>query len=1155
MWVPPSNPSTTAPFNECPAIGHDTGCGFLIVLPKSGPAEILSDSKQGPYDGNDDTLVGILNQTGFAIPSVALSSNTDIFGFDGDGLCTYSFAGDTGCPFGSTGYEGPGTSFSGYSHTNDYKTGNVNFSGAGLAAGSSTFFSLESALSGANFTIPASFVVTKAASPPSGVIAGSSTPIVYTLTADNIGGSTGSVTVTDTVPTGTTLISGTDVCGTIPSGASCSVSLSGSTITWTVSNVPAGDSATVGFQVTANASDQTGTISNTADWSGPGCTASSSSAQSAPDAVITGTPDGTLAAPAAPAPLTCPTNTTNTPVTATIPVVITADDTTSNYGTAPTVGYMISGDSDGPPATGPTCGSTVTATTAVGTHTGANTCSGASDPRYTITYKAGTATVDPATLTVTASSYSMVYGGPTQAITSQITGYVNGQGSGVLTTAPTCSAPVTDSSPVGSYTSSCSGAAAPNYTFNYVSGTVTVTKHALLITASSGTMTYGGTVPTITPGYSGLVNGDLAPSTPPNCSTTATSSSAVGSYPSTCSGASDPNYSISYAPGTVTIGQHALLITASSETSQYGSTPGAITPGYSGLVNGDTAPSTPPTCSTTATSSSPVGSYPSSCSGASDPNYSITYAPGTVDVTQASLVITASSESSVYGSTPGAITPGYSGLVNGDTAPSTPPTCGTSATSSSPVGTYDSTCAGASDPNYSISYVDGSVNVTPAPLTITASSGSMTYGGTVPTITPMYSGLVNGDSAPATPPTCSTTATSSSPASPPTYPSSCSGAADSNYTISHVDGAVTINPATLTITASSPTVTYGDTPPAVTPGYSGFVNGDGPGSLTTLPTCSAAVPAGNPAGVYPTDCSGAVSDPNYVFVYVPGTETITPAPLTVTASSPEVILGGLLPSVVPGYTGFVNGDTPSSLTTAPTCTSTATASSPTGNYKTSCSGAVDPNYDITYVDGSLVITNGFTVTKAVSPTGGVVVGSSTPLVYTLTATNAGTATTQTALSVYDTVPTGTTLVAGSPACKGGPPSCTASLSGSTLTWSVAAGVAPGTVYTMSFSVTVNASDAAGTISNTATWTGPGCTSAPCSTNTASTTVTPAPATAAASTTPTTAAPSPTTSPAIAFTGAQLAEEWVAAAAAILLGAGLLVLARRRRRPAQAGSED
>jgi len=78
------------------------------------------------------------------------------------------------------------------------------------------------------------------------------------------------------------------------------------------------------------------------------------------------------------------------------------------------------------------------------------------------------------------------------------------------------------------------------------------------------------------------------------------------------------------------------------------------------------------------------------------------------------------------------------------------------------------------------------------PLTITASSASMTYGGTPPTITASYSGFVNGDTSSSltTPPTCSTTATSTSP--PGSYPSSCSGAVDSNYTISYVNGTVTV---------------------------------------------------------------------------------------------------------------------------------------------------------------------------------------------------------------------------------------------------------------------------------------------------------------------------------------------------------------------------
>ena len=91
----------------------------------------------------------------------------------------------------------------------------------------------------------------------------------------------------------------------------------------------------------------------------------------------------------------------------------------------------------------------------------------------------------------------------------------------------------------------------------------------------------------------------------------------------------------------------------------------------------------------------------------------------------------------------------------------------------------------------------GASNVVEPGLTITASSAAMTAGRTVPSITPSYSGFVNGDNAASVPiaPTCWTSATSSSP--PGRYRTYCSGAADPSYTIdadSYVSGTLTIKP-------------------------------------------------------------------------------------------------------------------------------------------------------------------------------------------------------------------------------------------------------------------------------------------------------------------------------------------------------------------------
>ncbi len=80
----------------------------------------------------------------------------------------------------------------------------------------------------------------------------------------------------------------------------------------------------------------------------------------------------------------------------------------------------------------------------------------------------------------------------------------------------------------------------------------------------------------------------------------------------------------------------------------------------------------------------------------------------------------------------------------------------------------------------------------------------------------------------------------------------------------------------LTITASSPWVSFGRPVPAITPSYSGFVHGDTPASLPLAPTCTTTANDWSPPGTYPTYCFGA-ADPSYVIdagSYVNGTLTV-----------------------------------------------------------------------------------------------------------------------------------------------------------------------------------------------------------------------------------------------------------------------------------------
>jgi hypothetical protein len=145
----------------------------------------------------------------------------------------------------------------------------------------------------------------------------------------------------------------------------------------------------------------------------------------------------------------------------------------------------------------------------------------------------------------------------------------------------------------------------------------------------------------------------------------------------------------------------------------------------------------------------------------------------------------------------------------------------------------------------------------------------------------------------------------------------------------------------------------------LTASYSGFVNGDTASSLTTPPALTTTATAASPAGSYPITASGAAS-PNYTISYTGGTLTVNPVALTITAGNATKLYGAPLPALTASYSGFVNGDTASSLTAPPALTTTATAASLVGSYPITASGAASPNYSIIYAPGTLIVSKAST---------------------------------------------------------------------------------------------------------------------------------------------------------------------------------------------------
>lgn len=93
---------------------------------------------------------------------------------------------------------------------------------------------------------------------------------------------------------------------------------------------------------------------------------------------------------------------------------------------------------------------------------------------YDIKYNTADVVVNNATLTITAVNSSRKYGEANPTLQFNYSGFKNGEDLPVLTTQPLVSTTATILSPIGLYAITVSGAAATNYNFIYVSGTLSV---------------------------------------------------------------------------------------------------------------------------------------------------------------------------------------------------------------------------------------------------------------------------------------------------------------------------------------------------------------------------------------------------------------------------------------------------------------------------------------------------------------------------------------------------------------------------------------------------------------------------------------------------------------------------------------------------------
>jgi hypothetical protein len=126
------------------------------------------------------------------------------------------------------------------------------------------------------------------------------------------------------------------------------------------------------------------------------------------------------------------------------------------------------------------------------------------------------------------------------------------------------------------------------------------------------------------------------------------------------------------------------------------------------------------------------------------------------------------------------------------------------------------------------------------------------------------------------------------------------------------------------------------------------VNGENLSSLLNLGASFANVPGGTAHWTF-------AGNTNYTATAGQALITITPASLTITADNKTKLLGAVVPPLTASYAGFVNGETPASLDTPVTLSTTASTASAVGTYSITAAGATDVNYRIEFVPGSLKV--------------------------------------------------------------------------------------------------------------------------------------------------------------------------------------------------------
>ena len=565
-----------------------------------------------------------------------------------------------------------------------------------------------------------------------------------------------------------------------------------------------------------------------------------------------------------------------------------------------------------------------------------------------VTFVNGTLTIEQAPLSVYAGDYRRQVNEPNPEFEPYYGGFRNGDREDVILTKPVVTTTATQDSPVGVYEVIASGAYALNYEMKYIPGTLTIEDPELskvTLRVNDCTMKYGDPLPQ----FSFTQTGEADLGGEPLITCEATSQSPVGTYPITISRGSVTYGNVVYESGTLTIEPAALTVSVGDYTIQQGESIPTFQLQYEGFKNDETETvlTEKPVAKTDAVVGSAPGQYAIVVSGGSAQNYTLQYVNGTLTVVEATPVtVTVNDYTIQYGDE----IPPFEYEVTGGNI-SGVPYIQCEATSQSPVGTYPITITNGSVSTYNVTYVAGTLTIVKAPLVATTDNYTIRQGDAIPEFIVLYNGFRNDEDASVLTEPAVATTDAQSDSAPGAYDIIVSGGSAQNYDIVCVNAKLTIlAPNTVIVRAKDATMIYGDALPELEYTVEG-------GRLGGVPVLTCEANELSPVGEYVINVEpGTVANPNVS--YVPGTLTVTKAPLTVSVGTYERYEREYDPDFVLTYEGFKNGDDPEVLIAQPVAVSMASFYSAPGEYDILISGGEATNYAFNYIPGKLIVLAG-----------------------------------------------------------------------------------------------------------------------------------------------------------------------------------------------------